>query len=89
MQTVTKKQYYTPAFSAFASISVRRFAWAAKKPMTQTVDMIIQLLPFLVESSTVCKVCQDKTKCDDCTFQITQLPPEKQLIVLENLDKFE
>jgi len=44
-------RFYTPQFSETSSVSVRRFAWFLNKPMTQAVEKIILLLPFIMDSS--------------------------------------
>jgi hypothetical protein len=59
---------YTPQFSDTATISVRRLAWALKKSMPKTVDLMVSLMPSLVEPSKVCLACRDQTKCQACIF---------------------
>ena len=68
MQPTTSKRYYSPQFSAVASISVRRLAWALNVSMPKAVDSIIGLLPSLFSPSEVCPQCKDKTKCNYCGF---------------------
>ena len=68
MQTTYQKRYYSPQFSALASISVRRLAWALDKPMPAAVDHMVRLLPSLVDPSTVCLSCQDRSRCSSCVF---------------------
>jgi hypothetical protein len=68
---------YTPQFSDTASISVRRLAWAIEKPMGAAVDLMVSLLPSIVDPSIICPACRDKTKCKNCIF-ITKLPAEKE-----------
>jgi hypothetical protein len=85
MQTKNLKRYYTPQFSALASVSVRRLAWAMGKPMPAAVDRMVKLLPYIVDSSKVCHVCKDKAKCEGCAFHILELPAEEQLSILAAL----
>jgi hypothetical protein len=59
---------YSPQFSDTATVSVRRLAWALKKSMPKTVDLMVSLMPSLVEPSKVCLACQDQTKCHACIF---------------------
>jgi hypothetical protein len=47
MNNTESKRYYSPQFSKTASVSVRRFVWFINKPMTQAVEKIILLLPFI------------------------------------------
>ena len=58
-------RFYTPQFTETASVSVRRFTWFLNKPMTQAVEKIILLLPFIMDSSKCLLV--------SCLIQITQL----------------
>ena len=66
--SLRKQRYYSPQFSALAAVSVRRLAWALGKPMTSTVDHMVQLLPSLVDPSKVCLACQDHSRCSSCVF---------------------
>jgi hypothetical protein len=64
-----------------ASISVRRFAWALKKPMPAAVDLMVKLLPTIIDPAKVCLACQDNGRCKGCIFS-KQTDPE-ELTVLE------
>ena len=68
MQPITSKRFYSPPFSALASVSVRRYAWALGKPMSEAVDHMVQLLPKMVDRNNVCLVCKDPSRCSSCTF---------------------
>ena len=83
MQPNTNKRFYSPQFSALSAVSVRRLAWALSKPMPATVDIMVQLLPHVLNSAKVCQSCRDKSKCADCAFcnSSQQLDPA----VLENV----
>jgi hypothetical protein len=75
-------RYYTPQFSETASVSVRRFAWFLNKPMTQAIEKIILLLPFIMDSQKVCQACKDSRKCGTCAFNIKKLSEEEQYKIL-------
>ena len=81
MYTTQKKRYYSPPFSALAAISVRRLAWAMNKPMPTAVDLMVQLLPSVVDPSKVCLSCQDNTKCQSCIFSKQVTPEEKAALL--------
>jgi hypothetical protein len=53
MSTVTKKRYYSPPFSALAAVSVLRLAWSMGKPMPAAVDLMVRLLPSVLDPSKV------------------------------------
>jgi len=78
MYNSEEKRYYSPQFSEMASVSLRRFAWYLNKPMTQAVVKIIQLLPFIIDSSAVCKACKDSRKCASCSFNVKNISLEEQ-----------
>jgi hypothetical protein len=84
MCNTNQKRFYSPQFSAMASISVRRLAWAMGKSMPATVDIIVKLIPSIVDPSKVCLSCKDSTKCQGCTFR-TQLTPQEQGALLAAL----
>jgi len=79
------KRFYTPQFSETASVSVRRFAWFLNKPMTQAVEKIILLLPFIMDSKKVCQVCKDSRKCNTYAFNIKKLSEDEQYKILAAL----
>jgi hypothetical protein len=81
MQPITSKRFYSPQFSQLAAVSVRRLAWAVGKPMPAAVDIMVKLMPSIVNPSKVCLLCKDKHACHACIFS-KQLDPE-ELIILE------
>ena len=68
MQPLTSKRFYSPQFSPLASISVRRLAWSLGLSMPKTVDIMVKLMPHVVNPSKVCLSCRDNSKCANCTF---------------------
>jgi len=83
--TDNSKRFYTPQFSETASVSVRRFAWFLNKPMTQAVEKIILLLPFIMDSSKVCQACKDSHKYGTCAFNVKKLSEDEQYKILAAL----
>jgi hypothetical protein len=77
MYNINQKRYYSPQFSAMASISVRRLAWAFGVSMPKTVDIIVKELSSTFSSSFVCPQCKDKTKCSLCGFNQQQATENK------------
>jgi recombinational DNA repair protein RecR len=68
MQTPNKKRFYSPPFSALAAVSVRRLAWSMGKPMPAAVDLMVSLLPSVLDPAKVCLACKDSSKCELCVF---------------------
>ena len=77
----TVKRFYSPQFSELAAVSVRRFAWAINKPMTETVEVMVKLMSSIIDPSKVCLSCQDSGKCQECIF-CKQVNPD-ELTALE------
>ena len=80
-----EKRYYTPQFSALASVSVRRLSWAMKKSMPAAVEIMVKLLPHMVRPEKICAACQDKTKCSACVFTNQHQPTEDQIAIMAAL----
>jgi len=83
MQTGKKYGIYTPQFSDMASISVRRFSWALGLSMPATVNLMVKMLPTIINSNKVCSLCKDKAKCQACTF--SKQPDPEEFTVLETV----
>ena len=60
---------YTPQFSDYACITVRRLSWALGIPMTAAIERMAKLLPTMFDPSYVCQRCRDQTKCSLCGFR--------------------
>ena len=78
MQSTNNKRFYTPQFSALASISVRRLAWAMGVSMPAAINIMVRLMPSIVNPSKVCVMCKDKTKCQSCSFLNQPTPQHEQ-----------
>lgn len=62
---------YTPELNLRGSATLRRLAWYMEKPMTKTLQAIIEVFAKQIEKSkpgSVCMACKDKSKCADCVF---------------------
>jgi recombinational DNA repair protein RecR len=59
---------YTPQFSDFATVSVRRLAWALESNMPAAVNRMVRILPTVFDAELVCQRCRDKEKCSLCVF---------------------
>ena len=59
---------YTPELTQFHSASLRRIAWALKKPMTKTLAAIIDNLIAIIDPGKICEACKDKSDCQNCMF---------------------
>ena len=86
MQTTNQKRFYSPQFSALAAISVRRLAWAMDISMPAAVNIMVRLMPLVVKGAKVCQACQDKTKCQYCTF-LPAMPEQEKNALWQFLPK--
>jgi hypothetical protein len=86
MNNKYQKRFYSPQFSELAAVSVRRFAWALGLPMTTAVELMVKVLPSIVQSEKVCQLCKDKTKCHGCTFNSTFTPQDKSAVLFSLSD---
>jgi len=59
---------YTPELSQEGSANLRRLAWSLNKPMTKTLEIVVEEFSKAKEPEQVCLLCRDKTKCDHCLF---------------------
>jgi hypothetical protein len=76
MYNTKEKRYYSPQFSEKAAVSVRRLAWAMGVSMPAAVDLMVLLIPSVVDPSKVCLSCKDSTKCQGCSFRNRLTPQE-------------
>ena len=66
---------YTPEFSYENSCNLRRLAWFLGKPMTSTLETLIELTGSRmaqIKPGEVCETCRDRTKCATCAFNPEQ-----------------
>ena len=62
---------YTPELSLTGSATLRRLAWFKKKPMTKTLEEMIEIVSMelnKIKPGAVCGACRDKSKCSHCVF---------------------
>ena len=83
MQPKNFKRFYSPQFSEMSAVSVRRLAWAINKSMPAAIDIMVKLMPHVVNPSKVCLSCRDKSKCVSCAFGSLSTPSEQDTAVLE------
>ena len=60
---------YTPQINSESAFLLRRIAWAAKKPMTVTLDNCIGSLVGQIDQKAVCLACKDK-RCLGCPLMV-------------------
>ena len=59
---------YTPELSQEGSATLRRLAWSLNKPMSKTLEIVVEDYSKSKKAEQVCISCRDKTKCDHCVF---------------------
>ena len=78
---VYERNAYTPQFSLTVSAAVRRLAWFLKKPMTQTIKLLVLALPAIIDSTKICNTCKDKSICKSCIFSHNHTAEEKAALL--------
>jgi hypothetical protein len=67
---------YTPELSYRGSCTLRRLAWFRGKPMTRTLEALLEATARMmaeIRPGEVCAKCRDNSACEWCAFQ----PPAK------------
>jgi recombinational DNA repair protein RecR len=62
---------YTPELSQIGSATLRRLAWHLQKPMTKSLEMLIEPTAMKmaeVRPGEVCSRCKDDSICEECPF---------------------
>ena len=61
---------YTPELSMKSSSTLRRISWALGIPMTKGIEFIFEYIPNILDKDKVCQGCRDKSKCEQCAFNL-------------------
>jgi len=62
---------YTPQLTDQGSATLRRLAWFLQKPMTKTLERLVEMTARYtaqVKPEAVCGSCKDQSKCSICAF---------------------
>lgn len=63
---------YTPELSQIGSATLRRLAWFRGKPMTETLEALMEATAKTmaeIRPGEVCNRCRDKSMCEECSFR--------------------
>jgi len=61
---------YTPELSLKSAQTLRRIAWALSKPMTETIDIVMENITIFIDPQKVCVKCKDDSLCSSCIFNV-------------------
>ncbi len=67
---------YTPQISQKGSATLRRLAWYMRKPMTKSLELLIELTAAKMAEmrpGEVCNQCKDDSICEVCPFSNDQM----------------
>ena len=67
---------YTPELPQISSATLRRLAWYVGKPMTKSLEMLIELTATKMAEmrpGEVCSKCKDNSICEVCPFSNGQM----------------
>jgi recombinational DNA repair protein RecR len=62
---------YAPQLSKIGSATLRRLAWHLRKPMTKSLEMLIEMTATKMAEmrpGEVCSKCKDDSICEWCPF---------------------
>ena len=62
---------YTPKLSQSGSATLRRLAWYMGKPMTKSIERLIEMMATKmteVKPGKICSKCKDNSICEECPF---------------------
>ena len=65
---------YTPELSYRGTATLRRLAWFRGKPMTKTLEALLEATGRTmaeIRPGEVCSKCKDDSACDECAFHPT------------------
>ena len=63
---------YTPELSYRGSATLRRLAWFRGKPMTKTLEALLEATGRTmagIRPGEVCAKCKDSSTCEECAFR--------------------
>ena len=67
---------YSPQLSQIGSATLRRLAWHLQKPMTKSLEMLIEMTAMKLaelKPGEICKSCKDNRICEVCPFSNGQM----------------
>ena len=67
---------YTPELSQIGSATLRRLAWHLQKPMTKSLEVLIEMTATKMTEmrpGEVCSKCKDNSICEECPFSNGQM----------------
>jgi recombinational DNA repair protein RecR len=72
---------YTPELSQTGSATLRRLAWFRKKPMSKTLEVLLEATGRTMAEmrpGEVCGKCRDDSICDICPFKAPKRPESEE-----------
>jgi len=47
---------------------LQRIAWGMRMPVSVVMDIILRIVPLIIDRGKICEACMDKTICRNCPF---------------------
>ena len=63
---------YIPELTYRGSCTLRRLAWLRGKPMTESIEALLEATARTMAETRpgeVCSKCRDHSRCEECAFQ--------------------
>lgn len=59
---------YSPEISNESFYILQRIAWGMRMPASVVMDIILRIVPLIIDREKICCECRNKTICRNCPF---------------------
>ena len=59
---------YTPEISNESFHILQRIAWGMRMPISVVMDIILRIVPLIIDREKICNECMNRTICRNCPF---------------------
>lgn len=59
---------FTPEISNESFHILQRIAWGMRMPVSVVMDIILRIVPLIIDREKICNECMSKTICGKCPF---------------------
>ncbi len=61
---------FTPEISLESFYILQRIAWGMRMPASVVMDIILRIVPLIIDREKICEACMSKTICRNCPFSL-------------------
>ncbi len=59
---------FTPEINMESYYILQRIAWGMRMPTSVVMDIILRIVPLIIDREKICEACMSKTICNNCPF---------------------